>query len=148
MTKEEILSYIKIITDYFESITGSSANLGMPFMKESTTGVFDFTSLIGISGTRKGAIYFTAERELLQLFGSHILGDEELDDESLYDLAGEMTNTISGNMREFFGSSFLISVPIIIRGNIEDIQMKLKPPVFVIPIEWQGLKSHLAIGLE
>jgi len=59
-----------------------------------------------------------------------------------------MTNTISENMRELFGSTFLISVPIILKGSIDEVVLRLKPPVYVIPIEWNGHKSHLAIGLE
>jgi chemotaxis protein CheX len=97
---------------------------------------------------RKGGIYFTANRQLIEGIGSHILGDEVFDDDAVYDLVGEMTNVIAGNLRESFGSTFLISVPIVMKGRIEDIQLKLKPPVFIIPIEWDGHRSHLAIGLE
>ncbi len=148
MNELELKAFIKIVTEYFENITGVSAKMGLPFIKDENTSVFDFTGIIGISGARKGAIYFTAPKELLQEFGKYILEGEELDDDELHDLVGEMTNTISGNMREFFGTTFLISVPIILKGKIENIQMKLHPPVFIIPIEWQYNHCHLAIGLE
>ena len=122
--------------------------MGLPFIKDDNTDVFDFTGVIGVSGTRKGAIYLSAPRELLQEFGGYILEGDELQDSELYDLVGEMTNTISGNMREHFGASFFISVPIIVKGKIDDIQLKLNPPVYIIPIEWQFSHCHLAIGLE
>ena len=148
MTELEIKGFIKVLTDYFLSVTGSPANMGVPFIKENNTEVFDYVAVIGISGSRKGGVYFTANRPLLEEIARHILGETGLDDATLYDLIGEMTNTISGNMRELFGSTFLISVPIILKGSIDEVVLRLKPPVYVIPIEWNGHKSHLAIGLE
>lgn len=148
MTESELKAFIRVITDYFQSITGVSASMGMPFIKGEQAEVFDYTGVIGVSGARRGGIYYTAGEELLRDFGRHILGDEELGDEYLFDLVGEMTNTIAGNMRETFGTAFLVSVPIVVRGKIDTIHMRLKPPVFIIPIEWQGHRSHLAIGLE
>ncbi|MBP7902109.1 MAG: chemotaxis protein CheX [Spirochaetes bacterium] len=148
MTELEIKGFIKVLTDYFLSVTGTPANMGVPFIKENNTEVFDYVAVIGISGSRKGGVYFTANKPLLEEIARHILGETGLDDATLYDLIGEMTNTISGNMRELFGSTFLISVPIILKGNIDEVVLRLKPPVYVIPIEWNGHKSHLAIGLE
>jgi chemotaxis protein CheX len=148
MTENELKPIIKIVTEYFLNITGVPAVMGLPYIKREGDPVFDFTGVIGISGARRGGVYYTAGRELLTDFGAFILGEEPLDDEALSDLAGEMTNTIAGNMREIFGSSFLISVPIILKGKIDTITMRLKPPVFVIPIKWKGYTSHLAVGLE
>jgi chemotaxis protein CheX len=148
MTEYELKPIIKIVTEYFLNITGVPAVMGLPYIKRENDPVFDFTGVIGISGTRRGGVYYTAGRELLAEFGKSILGEEELDDASLNDLVGEMTNTIAGNMREIFGSSFLISVPIILKGKIDNISMQLKPPVFVIPIRWKDHTSHLAVGLE
>lgn len=148
MTENELKAFIKVITDYFESISGVPASMGMPFIKSDNSEIFDYTGVIGISGSRRGGVYFTAGEGLLRDFARAILGEEEITDEFLFDLVGEMTNTIAGNMRETFGTAFLISVPIVVRGRIDTINMRLKPPVFVIPIEWQGHRSCLAIGLE
>jgi chemotaxis protein CheX len=140
--------FIKVVTDYFFSVSGIPAEMGMPYVKRGNDQVFDYTGLIGISGSRRGGVYYTAERDLLREFGCFILGDAELDEESLVDLAGEMTNTIAGNMRETFGPGFHISVPMVMKGRVEDISMRLKPPVFIIPLRWKGHASHLAVGLE
>jgi chemotaxis protein CheX len=148
MTESELKPIIKIVTEYFFNISGIPAVMGLPYIKREGDPVFDFTGVIGISGSCRGGVYYTAGRELLADFGAYILGEEELDDEARSDLVGEMTNTIAGNMREIFGSSFLISVPIILKGKIDDISMRLKPPVFVIPIKWKEHTSHLAVGLE
>jgi chemotaxis protein CheX len=148
MTEHDLKALIKVVTNYFSSISDEPAKMGMPYIKREKDQVYDYTGVIGISGSRRGGIYYTAGRELLGAFGECILGESDLDEESLFDLVGEMTNTIAGNLRETFGSSFLISVPIVMRGQIENISMRLKPPVFVIPIEWKGFPSSLVVGLE
>lgn len=148
MTEQELASILDIVRSYFRGTGGEEATIGIPFLRQSGAECFDFTGLIGVSGSRKGGIFLTAERGLLLLFGQAMLGDEELDDDALHDLVGEMTNTIAGNMRERFGPSFLISVPMVIRGRIEEISMRLRPPVYVVPMEWRGSKCRLALGLE
>jgi chemotaxis protein CheX len=148
MTEADIKGMIKVVTDYFSSISDKPAKMGLPYVKQGNDKTLDYTGIIGISGSRRGGVYLTAEKELLREFGQCILGESDLDEDSLIDLVGEMTNTIAGNMRENFGSSFLISVPIVVKGSVENISMQLKPPVFIVPIEWNGHASHLAVGLE
>jgi chemotaxis protein CheX len=148
MTEEELRGFIQVVTNYFDSISGEKAVMGLPYVKSAGSTLGDYTGLIGISGSRKGGIYFTTGRPLLVEFAQIILGETVQDDDYLYDLVGEITNTIAGNMRETFGSTFLISIPIVLRGRVTDIDMKLKPPVFIIPITWKQHASHLAIGLE
>jgi chemotaxis protein CheX len=148
MTEADIKTMIKVVTDYFSSISDKPANMGLPYIKRGNDKTLDYTGIIGISGSRRGGVYLTAEKGLLREFGRCILGEPDLDEDSLIDLVGEMTNTIAGNMRETFGSSFLISVPIVMKGRVENIRMQLKPPVFIVPIEWNGHASHLAVGLE
>ena len=150
MTQEEIKIFIKVITDYFQSVTGIKASMGIPYVKDNPKPTFDFTAIIGISGSRKGGICYSADRSLLKKIATHILGDdeEEYDDAAIYDLVGEITNVIAGNLRESFGSSFFISVPIIIKGKMDDITLKLSPPFYIIPINWDKYQSYLIIGLE
>jgi chemotaxis protein CheX len=148
MTENDLKTLIKVVTDYFLNISDIPTKMGAPYIKRGNDGTLDYTGLIGISGSRRGGVYYTAGKDLLLEFGRCILGESDLDEESLVDLAGEMTNTIAGNMRETFGSSFLISVPMVMKGRADDISMRLKPPVFIIPIEWKGYFSQLAVGLE
>jgi len=148
MNEQELKGFIDVVTNYFTQITSEVAEMGLPYIKDEGTETFDFTGVIGISGARKGGVYLSAQRDMLSEFGHFILGEPLADDEALYDLIGEMTNTITGNMREFFGPSFHISVPIIMKGRIEDIVIRLRPPVFIIPIKWKGYTCHLGVGLE
>jgi chemotaxis protein CheX len=149
MTKQEVQTFIEIVEQYFQHISGESATMGLPFIKsEKQSEILDFTGLIGVSGPRKGGIYVTTGKELLQDLTKYILDEEETDEELLLDMVGEMTNTISGNVRKEFGSEFMISAPMMVRGAAEDIVLKLKPPVFVIPMTWKGHKAYLSVGLD
>ncbi len=150
MKEEEIKVFIDIVTHYFREISGEEARMGVPFIKNDNLSVMDYTGIIGISGKYRGGIYLSADSDLLAEVASCILGLEAdlVDGEAREDMLGEITNTIAGNARSSFGSQFMISVPIVIKGRPEDISFKLKPPVFVIPITWRDHSCFLAIGLE
>jgi chemotaxis protein CheX len=148
MTADELKAFVKAVEQCFVSVSGEASTMGIPAVKRPDSALFDFSGVIGISGDRKGAVYFTAPRALLQEFAACMLGAGNYDDESLYDLAGELTNTIAGNVRETFGPGFMISVPIVLRGQTGDIDLKSIDSVFVIPIEWRGQRACLGVGLE
>ncbi len=150
MKEEEIKVFIDIVTHYFREISGEEARMGVPFIKNDNLSVMDYTGIIGISGKYRGGIYLSANNGILAEVASCILGLDAamVDDEAREDMLGEITNTIAGNARSSFGSQFMISVPIVIKGRPEDISFKLKPPVFVVPISWRDHSCFLVIGLE
>jgi chemotaxis protein CheX len=148
MTENELKFFIDVVTTYFGQVTGEAASMGIPYVKRADPVVLEYTGVIGISGPRKGGVYFTAGPKLLKELTREILGVEEADEESLLDMVGELTNTIAGNVRKSFGADFLISVPMLIRGKPLDILLRLTPPVFVIPLNWHHEKAFLVVGLE
>jgi len=148
MTENELKSFIDVVINYFKELTNIEADMGIPFVKNQENLILDHTGLIGISGTKKGGIYITAEKKLLEELSKIIIGATEVSEDDIVDMVGEMANTIAGNVKKYFGNTFMISVPIIIKGSPDDILMKLKPPVFIIPINWNGYKSYLGVGLE
>ncbi|NNM66499.1 MAG: chemotaxis protein CheX [Spirochaetales bacterium] len=148
MTEAELKFFIDVVTDYFQQVSGVGASMGIPYVKKEEAVVLSYTGLIGISGPRKGGIYFTAGPALLSTLMGEILGVEEADEDSLLDMVGEISNTVAGNVRKSFGTEFLISVPMLIKGKPDDILFRLKPPVFVIPINWRHERAFLVVGLE
>lgn len=148
MTENELKFFIDVVTDYFGQVTGEPAEMGIPYVKKAEPVVLDYTGLIGISGPRKGGIYFTAGKSLLASLTEVILELRDPEEEMLLDMVGELTNTVAGNVRKSFGADFLISVPMLIKGRPDDILVRLKPPVFVIPLNWRHEKAYLVVGLE
>ena len=131
----------------YEAMYGTNPiAIGIPTNKEPI--VLDYSGIIGISGKRKGCVYITTTREMLESLAKIILGQENASNETVKDLTGEIANTISGNVREAYGSSFMISVPVVIEGKAKDIKLPENVQAFIIPITWKDFKSYLVVCLE
>ncbi|MGJ8678229.1 MAG: chemotaxis protein CheX [Akkermansiaceae bacterium] len=115
----------------------------------------EYTGIIGVSGSQKGAVYFTMKGEMLDEIINVNYGrglDDnlaEVDQEELRtDFAGEMANTVSGNVRNYLGEDFLISVPVVVKAANTSLILPKKVTGIVFPVEWCGHRSHLIVGLE
>jgi len=148
MQAEDLVVFIDGIANYFESTTGTAASVGTPFLaKDVTEYINDYTGIIGISGNKKGSIFFSAPSRMVShvLQGMGLIATQE---EKLMDLVGEICNTVSGNARREFGENFNITVPITIKGKPENIAVSEIANIYVIPIEWERLRANLIVNLE
>lgn len=148
MKEDDLKIFVDIVINYFKEVTGETVEMGVPFIKKDNLSVLNYTGIIGVSGKYRGGIYLSADREIISGVAEKLLGITAADEGACVDMLGEITNTIAGNARADFGSQFMISVPIVIKGQPEDILFQLSPPIFVIPINWRNLPCFLAIGLE
>ena len=140
--------FIDGVNRFFNEVNDISAEIGTPYLVENDTPkASDFTGIIGISGPYKGCVYFTSPRALLR----HILmsiGETDNTEESLFDLVGEIANTISGNARSEYGESFMISVPMVIKGAPSEIYLPKDVRSYVIPITWNQYSAAIVICLK
>jgi chemotaxis protein CheX len=148
MENTSLSVFIDIVVGLFREVTGESVQMGVPYIKRGESPGYGYTGIIGVSGARKGGLYFTSPAEMLRELAEIMLGQADCDDASLMDLVGELSNMIAGNARQSFGASFMISVPVVLRGSFDDIAIKLNPPVFIIPISWREHRCNLGIGIE
>ena len=148
MNETDLHFFIDSTVNYFEEVTSESAVTGIPYLKGKEPVVLDYSGIIGISGKRKGCVYITTTRDMLEELANIILGNQEAAVETVKDLTGEIANTISGNVREAYGSSFMISVPVVVEGRAKDIRLPEHVQAFVIPITWKDFKSFLVVCLE
>lgn len=148
MDEEQLRAFVDIVRSYFESEGSRAAEVGSPFLGEpEALPIEDFTGVIGISGARKGCVYITAKRELLRALLLQA-GEPDVSDANLADLAGEMANTVSGNARKHFGPEFMISVPVIVHGHSQRIQVPRNVKAYVIPMHWHKHHAALVVSLE
>ena len=70
------------------------------------------------------------------------------DDQSVFDMIGEIANTIAGNARTSFGAEFNISVPTIFKGKPNNFRIILRTPVVVLPVNWKGHQAFLVVGID
>jgi chemotaxis protein CheX len=77
-----------------------------------------------------------------------ILGLDNIEGDDIKDLVGEIANTISGNVRQAYGSDFMISVPVVVEGKAKDIKLPDNIQSFVVPLTWKDHKSFIVVCLE
>ena len=148
MNETDLHFFIDSTLNYFEEVTNEKASAGIPYIKDESPVVLEYTGIIGISGKRKGSIYITTGEEMLKSIANIILGIEDVAPGDIKDLVGEIANTISGNVRQAYGSDFMISVPVVVEGQAKDIKLPDNIQSFVVPLTWHGHKSFLVVCLE
>lgn len=140
--------FVQSTANYFDAVARGGAVLGTPYLRDEDEDVaLDFSAVIGISGTYKGAVYYTASREKMQEL-LPLIGETDSDDHVCADLVGEITNTISGNAREKLGPGFMISSPFIFEGRPRDVRSANGTPCYVLPVQWRNQTSRLLVTLE
>lgn len=148
MQASDLTVFVDGIANYFSATTGTEASVGTPFLsKDVNTYINDYTGIIGISGNKKGSIFFSAPSRMV----SHVLqgmGLISTKESKLMDLVGEICNTVSGNARREFGEEFNITVPLTIKGKPQDMAVSDVASIYVIPIEWESQRAHLIVNLE
>jgi chemotaxis protein CheX len=55
---------------------------------------------------------------------------------------------MAGNARRNFGSSFNISVPVVIRGNAQAIQVPKDVRAYIFPIKWGHYECALVVSVN
>ncbi len=148
MLEETLQVFIEGIVHYFKHINDNDVRVGTPYlMDNSHPAAYDVTGIIGISGPHQGCVYFTAPRILLK----HLLimlGEPEMSNEHLFDLVGEVANTLSGNARSHFGQAFMISVPVMVEGAPDHIHLHKNLRSYVIPVYWKTYQAAIVICLK
>lgn len=139
--------FINSLVHFYNQFGLDEIEIGVPYLLDPSKPVVeDYTGIIGISGKRKGCVYYTCPRAML----SYILmamGENDVSNTHLSDLAGEIANTIAGNARKTFGSEFHISVPVVLQGEPEKIALPPNIRSIVIPTKWKYYQSTLVVAL-
>ena len=135
------------IIRYFTTTTDRPAEMDPAFLGVDGENVsMDFSAVIGVSGSYRGNIYYTAPRAKLHAL-LPLLGEEELSDHLCGELVGEIANSFSGNAREELGGSFMISTPLLLTGGCDTVKPAKGAPCYILPIEWNSHSSRLLISL-
>jgi len=150
MNEDQLKIFISVIRQYFEKVTGSRIEVGVPFLKDESSNVLlAYTGVIGISGKMKGAIYITANEDLIAGLINYIAPKKNPAQEDLSSMIGELANTIAGNAQKTLGPEFHISTPIIFTkdNSVASSSIIIKAPTFIFPLKWEEREAFLAVGL-
>lgn len=151
--KEEFEStcklFIESVTNYFKVLTTEDSEISVPYLKETEElELKQFTGMIGISGNKKGYLYFSADKELLEDLIDVFIGLEDPDLDDIMDMAGEISNVIAGNIRTNMGTDFVISVPLVFEGQPDELEFPDDTFVYVIPVKWKHHHAFVVVGLQ
>ncbi len=140
--------FIDTVNNYFTHLTKNPSETGVPYLKEQdAVPLKDFTGMIGISGSRKGFVYISGNKGLYTELINEFIGIDDPTNEDVLDMAGELSNVVVGNLRETYGSDFMISVPIVFEGRPEKLKFPAGVSVYVIPIDWNSHQANVVVGL-
>ena len=147
--EETILKiFAQSITRYFATVAEGQAVLGTPYLSADNESVaYDFSAVIGITGSHRGNIYYTAPREKLHALLS-LIGESLPDERLCAELVGEITNTISGNAREQLGAGFMISTPFILEGKPLSVHSARDTTCYILPVTWNQHRSRVLVSLQ
>jgi chemotaxis protein CheX len=148
MNEKDVKAIIDATTSYFEQYGTVHAQVGVPYIKGDKTILLDYTGIIGISGIRKGVIYITTTKKMLEELIKAVSGIQSFGTAEIIDMSGELANTISGNIQKVFGSHFMISAPSVVQGKPNDITIHLTNPTYIIPVTWNSEEFFITISLE
>ena len=148
MTEETLQVFIDGVTRYFDHTKDNDLRVGTPYLADNSAPIsMDYTGLIGVSGSNKGCVYFTAPKAMLR----HLIlsrGEPDTSDDNMVDLVGEVANTISGNARRELGKNFMISVPVVVSGAPSNIHLPLELRSYVVPTTWRSYNAAVVICLQ
>jgi len=148
MNEKDLNVFIEGIQNYYAQISDSPAVVQTPYLLEnSNTLAYEYTGIIGISGKNKGCVYFTAPEKLLKQT-LLVIKETDTSHDNICDLVGEIANTVAGNARGYFGSEFMISVPIVITRQKGEIKLPKDVRSFIVPITWRSHESAIVISID
>ncbi|MEO1254081.1 MAG: chemotaxis protein CheX [Bacteroidota bacterium] len=141
--------FINSVSNYFKHLTEIDSDMKVPYLKESEGLVLkDFTGMIGISGSRQGFVYISANRDMFADLINMFIGIEDPSDEDILDMAGEISNVVAGNVRANLGANFMISVPTVFEGMPTELNIPEDVSMYVIPINWNNHEAFVVLGLD
>jgi chemotaxis protein CheX len=150
MTEDDLKVFIKGAQRFFIEVSSTPVKISTPYVRKADDHLlYDYSAVIGVSGSQRGMVYFSAPHPMVvELIAN--LGVKVNDESMCADYVGEIANTMAGNAREYFDSSFMISVPVVFSGQTAEqrVHFPRETPAFVIPLEWNGHQSSLIICLR
>lgn len=148
MYEQDMQIFIDGIKRYFDITRDNDLRVGSPYLAANNRPeAMDYTGIIGISGSNKGCVYFTAPKIMLK----HLLlnmGESDTSEANMVDLVGEVANTLSGNARGELGKNFMISVPVVVAGAPSASHLPEELRSCVIPITWRAYHAAVVVCLK
>jgi len=141
--------FLGALDNYFRLMTDRKIKYGVPYLKDySEIKLKDYTGMIGISGDSNGLVYTSADRDLFEELIVDLLGIDDPCDEDILDMVGEISSVMASNIKAKLDVNFMISNPVIFKGNPEQLDWKQKTSIYIIPVSWKDYSIYMVLGVE
>lgn len=153
MKAEFINPFLESMINVLSTMAQIQAKPGKPNLKGDNVAKGDVTGIIGMAGEQaKGSLAITFTDKAIMHIASQMLG-ETIDtfDESLGDVAGEITNMVTGGAKRILserGYKFEMAVPSTIIGKNHTITHNTKGPTVLIPFETDAGAFYIEVCFE
>ena len=138
--------FVEAINNYFTQTTQDSAHIRAAYLGEGALPIYDFTGAIKVTGDFLGTIYFSAPNIMLRHLLT-IMKENDQSHDNLLDAVGEIANTLSGNVRKYFGETLKISPPIKMDSTSIKLDKLARQRPYVISIKWKHYLSSLIVDV-
>ena len=152
--EDTVRFFVWSVWSFFKNTSGIDPEIGTPYLFDGFKHS-DYTGIIGVSGSQKGAVYVTMEKDLLEKAISYPYPDvvsgnfsENDMEEMRIDYTGEIANIISGNARNYLGGQFLISVPVVITAPDTQMHIDNGSKGIIFPVHWNDSCCYIVLCLE
>jgi chemotaxis protein CheX len=138
MNAEIINPFLESMKNILATMATMEITADKPSIKKDNTARGDVTGVIGMTSPQaKGSLAITFTESLLREICKRMLG-EEIDgmDDTATDLAGEITNMVSGGAKRLLGEKgymFEMAIPAVISGKGHAVHHKSQGPKILIP---------------
>jgi len=152
--EDTVRFFIWSVWNFFKNTSDLEPEIGTPYLFQDFKHS-DYTGIIGVSGSQKGAVYVSMEKEMLDkimyfsypnIFNNNV-AEAALEDMRV-DYSGEIANIISGNVRNYLGEQFLISVPVVITAPETEMHVNTGVKGIIFPVKWNNSSCHIVLCLE
>lgn len=147
LSEKDIEVFIEAIGSYFKKITQEAASIGVAYLAANAFPMNDFTGMIKVSADYEGALYFSAPSAMLRHLLT-VMKETNQSEENLLDAVDEITNTISGNARKYFGENMVISIPEKVSGLRTKFDHQSRRHAYVIIIKWKHYSASLIVDIS
>lgn len=146
LNEKDLKVFVDSVTNYFTQQTDKPAEVTAAYLTDADLPAYDYTGVIDVSGGYRGSIYFSAPRLLLRQLLLE-MREPDIGENNLLDVVGEVTNTISGNARQHFGSELDISVPRVQHTELKKVLQAVRERAFVILLRWQHYEAAVVVDM-
>jgi len=152
--QDTIRFFIWSVWNFFNVTTEIPPKIGTPYLFNNFEHS-DYTGIIGVSGNQKGAVHVTMPKDMVNKILSirhSFIFDGRRTEEAIEilraDCLGEAANIISGNVRNYLGEQFLISVPVVVTAKGTPMRTYKGIEGIVFPVKWNDLSCDIVLCLK